>query len=356
MAETPFNGLTLGGTGPARVVSFTKDKLEQLGTDFGGRANDVDALVRHTGSIGIDPPAFGVLGIGLNSAHDQARDNAVNALKAGKAVIESWNKALKDADANYQAAEGKSTDDGGGGNPWDGGGLGGGLGGGGLGGGGLGGGGLDLPKPDDLNGSDLSGGDDLDLDGTGPKYPDPNDLDGTGPKYPDPNDLDSDGTGPKFPDPNALDPGGTGSNLTDPKLPDPNALDPNSVANNLAKTGLGLDDPTRTALSGYDPNQVTAQPRLPDSTTWTGDSQGPGSTRGGFSGGVSGGGAVPLGGLRGTGVGAGGTGGVPMMPMMPPGGAGGDQEKEREKTTWMSEDEGVWGGDEDIAPPVIGQD
>ncbi|MFD0888724.1 WXG100 family type VII secretion target, partial [Streptosporangium algeriense] len=59
--------------------------------------------------------------------------------------------------------------------------------------------------------------------------------------------------------------------------------------------------------------------------------------------------------LSGAGAGTGGMGGMPMMPMTG-GGAGGEQDKEREKSTWMSEDEGVWGGDEDIAPPVIGQE
>ncbi len=349
MAEPPFKGLTLGDTGPARAVSFTKDKLDQLGNDFGGRAGDVGALAERTGAIGIDPPAFGVLGIGLNSAHDQARNNAVEALRAGKAVIESWNKALKDANTNYKNADDSSgAKDGDGGGRFGGGDLGG-LGGG-LGGGGLPGGGLGMPG---------AGGAVPD-----PKLPDPGALDpsGTGPKLPDPGALDPSGTGPKLPDPGALDPAGADPKLPDPRTLDPAAtgLDPNGPANNLARQGLGLDDPTRTALSAYNPgdgtgNGTVAQPRLPG-TTWAEDSQGPGSpVRGGFSAGTGGGGAVPLGGVRGSG--AGGAGGVPMMPLMPPGGGpGGEQGKEREKSTWMSEDEGVWGGDEDIAPPVIGQD
>ncbi|SEG79394.1 hypothetical protein SAMN04489712_112209 [Thermomonospora echinospora] len=42
------------------------------------------------------------------------------------------------------------------------------------------------------------------------------------------------------------------------------------------------------------------------------------------------------------------------MPMMPGAGGGKDGEKERERTTWLTEDEDVWGADGDTAPPVIG--
>lgn len=52
---------------------------------------------------------------------------------------------------------------------------------------------------------------------------------------------------------------------------------------------------------------------------------------------------------------AGGRGGMGMgMPMgagARPGGDGGD---EHERRTWLTEDEDVWGGDDDTAPPVIG--
>jgi uncharacterized protein YukE len=43
-------------------------------------------------------------------------------------------------------------------------------------------------------------------------------------------------------------------------------------------------------------------------------------------------------------------GGMPMGM----GGAGHDQAEERERTTWLTEDEDVWGGDGDVTPPVIG--
>jgi hypothetical protein len=36
------------------------------------------------------------------------------------------------------------------------------------------------------------------------------------------------------------------------------------------------------------------------------------------------------------------------------GGQGGKDEEERERSTWLTEDEDVWSADGDIAPPVIG--
>ncbi|WP_204008108.1 hypothetical protein [Virgisporangium aurantiacum] len=112
----------------------------------------------------------------------------------------------------------------------------------------------------------------------------------------------------------------------------------------------------------------------------------------GGGGGVSGGGG--FGGADGTGWGAGSNGGVagdgstlgapgsgtgtspgtttgttpanasgypPMMPPMGMGGMGGmggrgENEKERERTTWLAEDEKVWGTDPDCGPAVIGAD
>ena len=50
---------------------------------------------------------------------------------------------------------------------------------------------------------------------------------------------------------------------------------------------------------------------------------------------------------------AAGRSGANGMPMGA-GGGHGEQEQERERTTWLSEDEDVWGGDDDVSPPVIG--
>jgi hypothetical protein len=47
-----------------------------------------------------------------------------------------------------------------------------------------------------------------------------------------------------------------------------------------------------------------------------------------------------------------------MMPMMPPpmmGGAQGAGSQDRERSTWLTESEDIWGSDDgDVAPPLIG--
>ncbi|WP_187233755.1 hypothetical protein [Actinomadura sp. HBU206391] len=96
----------------------------------------------------------------------------------------------------------------------------------------------------------------------------------------------------------------------------------------------------------------------------------------GAGGGLPGGGAGAGGGLPAGGVGAGGlaagglpgglpgagalgknalgAGGMGGMPMGAGGGGQGGNEEERERTTWLTEDEDVWGADGDATPPVIG--
>lgn len=76
---------------------------------------------------------------------------------------------------------------------------------------------------------------------------------------------------------------------------------------------------------------------------------GAGAGSGPGAGGLGGG----MGGAAGRGA-AGMRGGMPMggMPMGAPGQGGKGEERERQ--TWLSEDEDVWGGDDDTAPPVIG--
>ncbi|WP_019632910.1 WXG100 family type VII secretion target [Actinomadura atramentaria] len=100
----------------------------------------------------------------------------------------------------------------------------------------------------------------------------------------------------------------------------------------------------------------------------------PGGGGGGLGGGLGGGGlgggglagGLPGGmagsGLRGAGAGSGlgagtkgGAGGAGGAPMGGRGGGGGKGEEEHERSTWLVEDEDVWGGgDGDTAPPVIG--
>jgi hypothetical protein len=85
---------------------------------------------------------------------------------------------------------------------------------------------------------------------------------------------------------------------------------------------------------------------------------GSGTGAGGFGPGGAGSGAGAggpgsgLGGSGAAGRGAGGVGGVGGTPMH--GGGGSGDEEERERSTWLTEDEDVWGGDTDSPPPVIG--
>lgn len=74
---------------------------------------------------------------------------------------------------------------------------------------------------------------------------------------------------------------------------------------------------------------------------------GTGAGRGGPGSGAGTGAGGPGAGGRGS-AGAGGVGGAPMH-----GGGQGDED-ERERSTWLTEDEDVWGGNADVPPPVIG--
>ncbi len=76
---------------------------------------------------------------------------------------------------------------------------------------------------------------------------------------------------------------------------------------------------------------------------------GPGGAGAGAAGGRPGGGAGGAGGGTGGRGAGGGMAGAPMH-----GGQGGGDEEERERSTWLTEDEDVWGGDTDAPPPVIG--
>ncbi|MGP3925589.1 hypothetical protein [Streptomyces sp. 8N616] len=74
-------------------------------------------------------------------------------------------------------------------------------------------------------------------------------------------------------------------------------------------------------------------------------------------GGAGAGGAGGLGPGAGAGAGARGGYGMSGMPMGGgmAGGAGGAGDQERERNTWLTEDEDVWGADADVAPGVLGR-
>ncbi|MBN1171983.1 MAG: hypothetical protein JXA67_07395 [Micromonosporaceae bacterium] len=115
-----------------------------------------------------------------------------------------------------------------------------------------------------------------------------------------------------------------------------------SVAASLYPTAVSTDATEAfgdlTGISGMDSNSYS-----PDSTGSAEDlGTAPGMTPGTTSG---------------TTTSASGYNGMPMSPMM--GGMGGmgagQQEKERERTTWLAEDEDVWGTDPECAPAVLGR-
>ena len=113
-----------------------------------------------------------------------------------------------------------------------------------------------------------------------------------------------------------------------------------------------------TQLAGYNPN-LGGSGFAPGSTGFA--SGGPGAQSGGGLGPAGGGaltgaggagGAVPGGGPGGTAGGSGAAGRA--MPMAPMGGAGGGKEgKERQRAAWLSEDEDVWGVDDDGGDAVL---
>jgi hypothetical protein len=158
---------------------------------------------------------------------------------------------------------------------------------------------------------------------------------------------------PKF---NPDGPGGPGS----PKMPGPDG------PGDLPKPPQGPGD-----LPKDGPRSPSGPSELPDGGPGSGGSSLAGMGGGGGGapgGGLGAGGGMPggaptggagagAGGPGAGGMGAGGLGrGMPFggMPMGMGGGQGGGDNDERERTTWLTEDEDVWGGDDDAGPSVIG--
>ncbi|XVU26725.1 hypothetical protein ACQPZJ_06630 [Actinoplanes sp. CA-054009] len=237
-----------------------------------------------------------------------------------------------------------------------GGGLGGGLGGGGLGGGGLGGGGLGGGLGGGTSGGGFSG--------------DPGGLGGDGSSIGDIGGGATDGNG-------GYGFGGDGASLPVSHNQPPNGFNVGPLGTSLDTTGMDF------GTGAYGGNGTWATGGAGGGGGGLGGGLGGGGLGdGGLGGGGLGGGGLSGGGLGGStgsgtpigalGAGAAGvaagtaasaltpgaSGGYP--PMMPPMGGmgqmGGNQEKERERTTWLAEDEEVWGTDPDVSPAVVGRD
>ncbi|MCA2190086.1 WXG100 family type VII secretion target [Nonomuraea cavernae] len=214
---------------------------------------------------------------------------------------------------------------------------------------------------------------------TGPKNG--NNPNITDPNATDPNAVDPNATDPNATDPNAVDPNATDPNVTDPNITDPNANGPGNGDVNGNIPGIdqpgtnpslnpgGLNgvtnpngtDPRSTGLSDYQPPKLDTPPF---STTGPNASTSPTTLlpAGNPSATVPGVGTVPGTG-PGTNIGTnvpvntnganllragGNTTGMPGMgmPFMPMGGmgAGGGEERTSETSTWLVEDDDVWGG------------
>ncbi|MEV0350462.1 type VII secretion target [Nonomuraea sp. NPDC050680] len=347
-------------------VSFKASALSSNSESIDNHAGIISALEGKTENLRVQWPHFGVVGLGVSSVHEKAIERQADALAKGRKALESWKTALKQASKNYQAADDANGDqlknidfdpNSLGGGPKGLGNLGN------LGNPGLPNGGAGVP---DLSGIGKPPGTDTGL----PKPDLPStDLPKTDlPKT----DLPSSDL-PSTDLPKTDLPSSSLGNQADMKVPSiDSALNGQPKLPDQKMPDIDSKLPDGTKLSQFDPNSLnTPQVKNPDlsnlspdlngSTTRTGPGVGTGGGTGtgtGFGTGIGGGtgaGAVPAG-LRGL-NGSSGMSGMPMMPMMPMGGAGagGDNEKERENAL-LGEDEGVWGGDDEIAPEVIGRD
>ncbi|WP_157751929.1 hypothetical protein [Actinoplanes derwentensis] len=143
---------------------------------------------------------------------------------------------------------------------------------------------------------------------------------------------------------------------------DAGSFDSGTPANwSSGNSSLPAWDPSTvsTGASTYDPYSSSGSGAGYSGTNGTGSygsgagSFGTGSSGGLGTSGIGSGRAGGAGGMAGgmAGYGAGLPGG--MMPGM--GGAGGQGEQERERSTWLVEDEKVWGADPNLPPDVIGR-
>ncbi|WP_214414289.1 WXG100 family type VII secretion target [Sphaerisporangium fuscum] len=142
------------------------------------------------------------------------------------------------------------------------------------------------------------------------------------------------------------------SNLNNPNLNNPNLSNPNPNNPNLSNPNLNnpnLNNPSLTTPNLHNPYAMGVN--NPNNLGNNGGGNGNNGTSTWLGSGSSAGGANQALAARGT-NGAAGVGGMPYMPMN--GGAGGEGNKDRERATWLSEDdESVWGGDQEVAPGVI---
>ncbi|MFC4120091.1 hypothetical protein [Nonomuraea zeae] len=184
-------------------------------------------------------------------------------------------------------------------------------------------------------GSDSSGFPDGSQDPAG-AYPDGTYPDGGA----DPSDIGADG---RYPDGTYPD---GGQNAAGPQGADPAGADPTLTAGAARPDTSGLNAPdSRTTLEDFqrpvnwDPNSATSMPNggSPYYTPGTGSGTGPGGNLTGLGG-------LPLNARSASVSGS----GIPFMPMAGAG-TGAEESEDKENSTWLHEDDDVWGTDTDGA-------
>lgn len=353
----------------AQGVSFTEDEIEVNSNRVDDGTDKIMKLAGQTGQLGLPSPGFGVVGKGCEKAHNKAIEAQIDALSKGHKALHSWKESLRKAAANYRTANQNSAGPFGdmpnvgpaafGGGPAF---PGTGMPGTGMPGSGLPGAGMpgtDMPRTE-LPRTEL------------PKTEMPKtDMPGTGmPKTDMPNtDM------PKTDMPNTGMPGSElpGAGMPGAERPDMRVPDIDSALNGTPRTPdmPGSTLPDQTDLARFDPppgqtpglSGLPNQPALPDQGapgTKNGTGTGAGTSIGiGTGTGAGGGAGAATAATLPAGLRSANTNGMPMMPFMPMTGAGGgtgDTERERDGVTLLPEDEGVWGGDEDVAPEVLGRE
>ncbi|MEU6778011.1 hypothetical protein ABZ912_02325 [Nonomuraea angiospora] len=343
----------LGGLGGASVDPRSKDpefsmkysSVNTLGKNVGSYGDDLTSMSQKTGAIDMHQFTFGVIGGGLNVAHRSVRDNAVEALKQAKEVLDSWKQAIADAATNGKDAEEASKAGKGPGGP--------------SGLGPMGGGGLpkgSLPKgvnPDDLK-IDKPSTDIPKPDIPGSDIPKP-DIPGS--DIPKPDIPGSDIPKPDIPGSNIDQP-----NIDQPKIDQPNLDQPDIKQPDVKQPDLSaLNQTPKTNLEGLNPSVPTSTtPQVPSTPGYDPRASVPRTSVGVPDSGV---GYTAGGGTPATSAGAPGSiaralnSGTPLYPMSPGmGGGAGQEEKDRERGPHLGEDESVWETDEDITPAVLGRE
>src|SRR5690606_40694571 len=78
---------------PSSGISFTKGELTSAGQKLGDHVTYLQELEKRAGNLSVSFPHFGVLGMGVHSAHESAIESQREVLKRAKAALESWKRS-----------------------------------------------------------------------------------------------------------------------------------------------------------------------------------------------------------------------------------------------------------------------